>query len=151
VFSLSVRAGRRIEGNVIALKGETMKTILMMSVVLGLCFSAKVAAASNYICNAFYYPGTGVLGNFGSVHITVYTGPSCSGSFVGGYYFCSAGATTTTFCATSIPNALAPNSQAMAEISAGAREAAIFQAPVDVQLMTCGSGTFSCGEYIIFY
>jgi hypothetical protein len=75
--------------------------------VAGVALSAMVlssgeAHAADYLCRAGLRAGssTSTLGTDGYINFLVYNGPDCTGTFVGAYYLCSPGATSTS-CASS--------------------------------------------------
>jgi hypothetical protein len=60
--------------------------------------SAHAAGGTGYACSVQYFPLTGTYGNYGYVSVTLYSGPSCSGSNLGVNFFCSSGASATYSC-----------------------------------------------------
>jgi hypothetical protein len=64
--------------------------------------ASRLAHAGNtgYICYSVNYTQayTPVLGNYGAVAAGIYSGPSCTGSYLGYVYVCSTGATYTGAC-----------------------------------------------------
>jgi hypothetical protein len=49
----------------------------------------------NYVCYAYYYPPvTSSYGDGGAVSVTLWSAPSCTGSYQGTALFCSSGATS---------------------------------------------------------
>jgi hypothetical protein len=54
--------------------------------------------ATGFVCNVDLTPGASGDGNYGFVVASLYSGPSCTGSYYGYYYFCSTGATPSSQC-----------------------------------------------------
>src|SRR5262245_53196463 len=56
---------------------------------------AEARATSGYPCTVAFYPNTGApgAGNFGTVEIEMWTGPQCTGTFLGFFDALSTGAT----------------------------------------------------------
>jgi hypothetical protein len=63
---------------------------------LMMLFAGRAHAITGYLCTVYYYPGADSSGNYGSVDVSLYTGTSCTGSYVGYASFLSTGATTCT-------------------------------------------------------
>jgi len=52
------------------------------------------AALADYLCEADFYPNETLgFGNSGRIRFTTSSGPNCSGTFTGVWYFCTTGAT----------------------------------------------------------
>jgi hypothetical protein len=61
--------------------------------------ASTVVGRTGYVCGVTYYPFAGTFyGNFGALGLTVYSGPNCSGSFVGSVFVFSTGATGKGVC-----------------------------------------------------
>jgi hypothetical protein len=59
----------------------------------GLAGVAHAGSGTGYVCySEDYVSGGPSWGSYGAVYVNVSTGPSCTGNFVGGGYFCSSGA-----------------------------------------------------------
>ena len=74
----------------------TSKIVIGIAAALAVGLDAAPARAelvSGYVCNAYEALGASIYGDHGSVGATVYTGPRCTGSFVGGVVYSSTGAT----------------------------------------------------------
>src|SRR5262245_61282376 len=71
-------------------------------VFMALCWSSL--AQADYVCFVIHRPATYSsavgYGTEGSLHVSLYTGPSCTGTFVNQYTLCSTGAATGGACAT---------------------------------------------------
>jgi hypothetical protein len=52
--------------------------------------------ATGYVCYSAIYPGASALGTAGYLNVTIYSAPSCGGSYLGTYNFCSTGANSST-------------------------------------------------------
>jgi hypothetical protein len=77
-----------------------MKKVASLLGALGvfLVCGTAYAATDGYVCSTYYWPMSGpqlTYGNFGAFSFTVYTAPNCTGSVVGTYFQCSAGAAST--------------------------------------------------------
>jgi hypothetical protein len=55
---------------------------------------AHAGSGYGYVCSLYESPSASIYGNFGGVSVNVYSGPSCTGSYVGGGVFCTTGATS---------------------------------------------------------
>ncbi len=89
-----------------------MKSISMLRalVLVGGLLLAREASASvsGYICQVAYDPNTsGSTGNYGYVYVTVYSSPGCTGTYQGGGYFCSSGATSASCALTNLYSEIA--------------------------------------------
>ena len=73
-------------------------TALIMAAGL-LISSVAHAELTGYLCEVTRNPQGGG-GDFGYIHLTVYSGASCTGTFVGVAYFCTTGYTSNTSCST---------------------------------------------------
>ena len=74
-----------------------MQAKLMSCVaVLGcLLFTARAeAAADGYVCSMGFDPQSSNMGSYGYIYLSVYSAPDCQGSYRGGGYLCSVGATS---------------------------------------------------------
>jgi hypothetical protein len=74
------------------------KLIISLWGSVGIFLIAGTASATSYVCIADYVPGSTTLGSYGYVGFSLYTGTDCSGSYVGSYYLCSSGATSSLCC-----------------------------------------------------
>jgi hypothetical protein len=130
---------------------EIMKKSFIASLAFAaISLSAGLASASEYICLAAYIPGPGFGGSYGYFTTSVYTGPDCTGSLVGYYSFCS-GNTPVSFCAQS-QEYRAQSYEQMAIWATKAIDAAQWNLPVNIGVVTCASGGgVNCGGYIQFY
>ena len=54
------------------------------------------AGGVGYVCNVLLNTGASANGNYGSVVVGLYSGPSCSGTYLGYNTFCTAGASAST-------------------------------------------------------
>jgi hypothetical protein len=117
-------------------------------------FSASLLSAgeasADYLCSVTYYPGAGTsVGNEGNVRITVYTGPSCTGSFVDTYYLCTGGATANVCSSVSIYRY--ERSGLLAMFSALQRAASLDQRVTVGTTNACYAGGTSCLANVSFY
>jgi hypothetical protein len=55
---------------------------------------AAHASGYGYICNTEDYTPSSSVGNFGAVVANIYSGPSCTGSYLNGGFYCSTGASS---------------------------------------------------------
>jgi hypothetical protein len=70
-----------------------MGTVLVAIATFAGGVLATGEASADYLCQLTYYAKSGTpQGTDGFVRITTYTGPSCTGTFVGTYYLCTANA-----------------------------------------------------------
>jgi hypothetical protein len=126
------------------------KSFVSLLAFAAISLSAGIASASQYICSAIYLPGSNsYFGSYGDYYISIYTGADCTGSFVGGYYFCSSGATAT-LCSSSSDYRGTSGDQ-MAIMASKAIDAAQWNLPVWVATVSCIGGGGSCGGYVTFY
>ena len=74
------------------------KTIVQLALGALLLIGASRLAHANYgyVCYTSYYlaPISAGMGNYGAVSVGIYSGPSCTGTYNGGGYICSTGATS---------------------------------------------------------
>jgi hypothetical protein len=62
--------------------------------------SAWASSVSGYACMVEYQPPFNTtMGSYGNVSVTVYSGTSCTGSYLGEFWFCTTNATDYNYCA----------------------------------------------------
>jgi hypothetical protein len=120
------------------------------SIVTSLAFVAislfASAASADYVCQTTYMPGSQAGGYYGFFTVSLYTGPDCSGSYVGYYYFCSSGATSS-----QCPQSYLPASDAqMSMLVTKVIDATQWNLPVKVPLGNCIGGGYGCPIWFQF-
>ena len=72
------------------------KLSFVILALMGLSVIPESAQASTwgYSCFTFFMPSASTRGNYGYAAYTLYSGPSCSGTYLGYFYICSTGATS---------------------------------------------------------
>lgn len=71
--------------------------LLHLCVMLGcLGFASRASAGTidGFVCQVTYDPSAGTLGSYGYIYLSIYSQPGCQGSWRGGGYLCSSGATS---------------------------------------------------------
>jgi hypothetical protein len=77
-------------------KKSWVKSVVFAAVPFsGVMLSAGIASAAEYVCYVQFQSGNSVYGSEGNLHFATYTGPSCTGTFIRQYFYCTAGATNT--------------------------------------------------------
>jgi hypothetical protein len=130
-----------------AMRGNNLRLSLMVAGALAL----PSIASADYVCSASRLGGVNVAstyGKFGSLSFTTYTGPACTGSYVGSYYFCSEGGTFTG-CSSSVYANLTDAS--LAALSSDLITAAREGQRVTVPTSTCNGGAAGCAGRVYFY
>jgi hypothetical protein len=102
-------------------------------------------ASADYLCYSTYRVG-GSWGSEGNLGFSVYSGPSCTGSFVGNYVLCSTGATSTACAIT--PYRFERHSL-LAYLGAMQRAAAVDQ-KIWVSTSGCNGGGYPCASSVYF-
>jgi hypothetical protein len=108
-------------------------------------------ASADYVCKAEVVPSPANTGggNYGYFFASVYSGPDCSGSYVGSYYFCSTGASFG-LCADWVATR-GQSAEQMAILAGKVIDAAQWNLPISVQPMQCILSSLSnCGGFIYF-
>lgn len=59
---------------------------------------AHAAGGNGYVCSVRQDPFPSVLGQYGNIYVTLYSGPSCTGTYVSSNTFCSTGSNAPTQC-----------------------------------------------------
>jgi hypothetical protein len=127
------------------------RTILALSIfALSSGWAATAEAnATGYVCQSAWTPNPGALasyltgmGAYGVVYAYVYSGAKCSGSQVGMAYFCTVGASNTSWCALN---------ELMTEQQASSLASSLQQAGAQGQKVTLyTSGGANSGAYVEF-
>jgi hypothetical protein len=125
------------------------RSMLALSVVVfGLTQFAPAARATNsvgYVCTAHLMAAPAALpmglGNYGYIYFSLYAGAGCTGTFQGGGYLCSTGATSTTYCSSQFLY----SEMALNTLFSGLLKAAVAGSKVSA------SGTQSLTYYLFFY
>lgn len=123
-------------------------TLSLLTLALGWSATAE-ANATGYVCQSAWAPNPGALasylsnmGAYGTVYAYVYSAPKCTGSQVGIAYFCTVGATNTSYCVLN---------QLMTEKQAAALALSLQNAGASSQKVTLyTSGGASAGSYVEF-
>jgi hypothetical protein len=125
----------------------TKKKIALSALSLALASLFSGAASADYICstNWKHYGGSS-SGSGGFIQMSVYSGPGCTGSFVGTKYLCSTGATNVG-CAASF---LRTELQIMTEAPM-LRAAADTDQRVGFTTSTCVGGGSGCPVSIVYH
>jgi hypothetical protein len=72
----------------------TLTLAAVLVTLIALPSRAHAAGGTGYVCNVAMFPSSSSFGNSGYVSYELYSGPSCSGSYLGINLVCSVGATT---------------------------------------------------------
>jgi hypothetical protein len=74
-----------------------MKTLALAVGLFALSVAAPARASgttyNGFVCDVEYVPNGGVAGQHGTISIQLYSGPSCTGTQLGAFSFCTTGAT----------------------------------------------------------
>lgn len=121
---------------------EVMKISKQLKAALafaGVALLSASASASNYayVCYSAHFPGSGSNGSYGYISASTYSGPACSGNYLGTIRLCTKNATSNSCPASST----ALHSEAsILNASSGLREAAKLETKVWVYTTACTGG-----------
>ena len=118
-------------------------------VTLGLGYSATASAdATGYVCQSAWVTnptaaGSSLvnLGAYGAIYAYIYSQPACKGSQLGFGYFCTTGATNTTYCTTTM---------LYTEMQAANLASSLQAAGASGQKVTLYAGSGQAGKWIEF-
>jgi hypothetical protein len=96
-----------------------------------------------YPCNVEFVPRSTYLGDYGYFHVTYYTQPHCSGTFVDVIYYCSEGATYNSCPASEYY--LFDDTQQISIVYLAVASSARDGDAVNFTEVTCRSGSAGCG------
>jgi hypothetical protein len=126
-----------------------MKRLLLGAVLFVMVSFSARSASADYVCSTVAFPNSGGLGNYGYIYFTVYTGADCTGNWVGYYYLCSAGATSSGCAAWS--STWGPDLPWMMSMATAMRNAAGWNFPIQVTSTNClNSSATNCAYYVNF-
>src|SRR5262245_21913625 len=114
--------------------------------MISLSAGAASAATGNYVCSAAYVPGSSSVGSHGYVTVTVFSGPDCTGTFLGGFFLCSSNATSSVCSNQS--TYLATSDSEIATMATKVIDAAQWNMPVTVDTTSCIGGGFGCVKQV---
>jgi hypothetical protein len=117
--------------------------------MLGMGYSARASAdATGYVCQTAWTTNPGALasylthtGTYGLVYSYVYSQPNCQGSQLALAYFCTTGATNSTYCTLN---------QLMSETQAGNLATSLRAAGAAGQKITVYTSSGTAGVYVEF-
>jgi len=118
------------------------KLLVSVLAFAGVCLSAGAASAS-YLCDVTFTPGSTTRGTNGYVSLSWYSGADCTGTFQGGGFICSSGATFS-LCASDAQYRATSDAE-IAAIAAMLANAATLNGPVSVPFVSCIGGTNCVG------
>lgn len=121
-----------------------MRKLVLVVTFVGLFLAARTASAE-YVCQAWMVPGSTTGGNSGFVQYMGYSGPGCTGAFLGQRIFCSSGATATT-CASS-PSAVNSDQDLHALISL-LTQTIVYGIRVTLSTGSCIGGGAGCANLV---
>ena len=129
----------------------TLRRVLTCTFAAATLAAPAVASAnSGYVCSTFMVPGDTHLGDEGYVSATYYSGPNCTGSYLGGKTYCSPGRVYFTSACAESATYLYHRADLNALFSALSR-AAEWGQRIWYGTTTCASGSTHCGSTVYFY